>query len=134
MTYLYHIAKRQDWEESLTSGEYAIGSLHRSFESDGFIHLAYAHQVNVMADLINSDTTDLLLLTIEPKQLKAHAVEEKVDFPAELFPHLYGILSIDALVGASSYQKPTDGHLPVVGKPREEIISDFERIARSLSI
>ena len=114
MKHLYHIAKKVDWLNAQKTGEYVVGSLHRSFDEDGFIHLSYAPQVNVIADLIYSETPDLLLLTIDPTKLAAKVVDEKADYPAEYFPHLYGPLNIEAVVDVSPYELTLDGKFPIV--------------------
>jgi len=70
MKYVYHIAKATDWQQAQKAGVYKVGSLNRSFDEDGFIHLSYAHQVNIIADLIYGETSNLKLLTIDPNKLK----------------------------------------------------------------
>jgi len=112
--YLYHIAKNTDWSNAQKAGSYTIGSLHRSFAEDGYIHLSYATQVNIIADLLYSKTPDLLLLTIDPLKLAAKVVDEKADYPAEFFPHLYGPLNIDAVVDARPYELTPNGKFPLV--------------------
>jgi glutathione S-transferase len=114
MYYVYHIAREEDWKRAQADGLYKIGSLHRSFEQDGFIHLAYATQVNVVADLIYSHTTELLLLTIDPRKLTAVIKEEKAEYPNELFPHLYGPLNVDAVISVSPYNPLPNGRFPEV--------------------
>ena len=114
MKHLYHIAKNEDWKNAQKTGLYTVGSLHRSFDEDGFIHLSYAPQVNVVADLIYAGIADLQLLTIDPTMLKAKVVEEKADFPAEFFPHLYGPLNIDAVINVSQYELMPNGKFPVI--------------------
>ncbi len=113
MKYLYHIAKSADWANAQKTGEYTVGSLQRSYEEDGFIHLSYAAQVNVIADLIYKDTPSLLLLSIDPSRLTAKVKDEKAEYPAEFFPHLYGPLNTDAVVSALPYQM-ANGKFPVV--------------------
>jgi uncharacterized protein (DUF952 family) len=114
MNYVYHIAKEEDWQYAKIDGLYRIGSLYRSFEQDGFIHLAYAIQVNVIADLIYSNTTNLLLLTIDPDKLTSVIKEERAEYPDELFPHLYGPLNTDAVVTVTTYSPLSDGKFPKV--------------------
>jgi uncharacterized protein (DUF952 family) len=114
MKYVYHIAKEEDWRNAQADGLYEIGSLHRSFEQDGFIHLAYAAQVNVIADLIYSHTKELLLLTIDPLKLASAIKEERAEYPNELFPHLYGPLNVDAVVNVSTYTPLSNGKFPKV--------------------
>ena len=114
MKYLYHIAKNVDWKNAQKTGTYTVGSLHCSFDEDGFIHLSYASQVNVIADLIYSETPDLQLLTIDPTKLTAKVLEEKAEYPAEFFPHLYGPLDINAVVEVTPYRLMIDGKFPIV--------------------
>ena len=105
MNLIYHIALLKDWQQAQEDGVYTVGSLHRSFEEDGFIHMAYAPQVNVIADLIYSDTKGLILLAIDTTRLKAPLKEEMADFPKEMFPHLYGPLNIDAVIKTEVYEQ-----------------------------
>lgn len=114
MKYLYHIAKAEDWDNAKRSGFYTLGSLHRSFDEDGFIHLSYAAQVNVIADMIYATTKDLQLLTINPQKLTAEVKEEKADYPPEFFPHLYGPLNVDAVVDVMKYDVEPNGKFPVI--------------------
>jgi len=114
MKYLYHIARNADWVNAQEMGEYVVGSLNRSFNEDGFIHLSYASQVNVIADMIYSETPDLLLLIIDPDKLTAKVLVEKADYPPELFPHLYGPLNIEAVIDVRPYELMVSGKFPVV--------------------
>lgn len=114
MKYLYHIAKATDWSQAQTAGLYQVSSLTRSFDKDGFIHLAYAYQVHTIADLIYSETPDLQLLTIDPTKLKAEVKDERANYPDNLFPHLYGPLNIDAVVRVGSYSLLPTGKFPIV--------------------
>ena len=114
MKYVYHIAKKEDWQNAQNKGLYKVGSLHRSFEQDGFIHLAYATQVNVIADLIYNHTAELLLLTIDPLKLTSVIKDEQAEYPNELFPHLYGPLNVDAVINVSTYTPLSNGKFPEV--------------------
>lgn len=114
MQYLYHIAKKQDWVNAQKVGIYAVGSLHRNFEEDGFIHLSYAYQANVVADMIYHDTPELVLLVIDPAKLTAKVVDERADPSQGLFPHLYGPLNVDAVIDVRQYEPSDDGRFPVV--------------------
>jgi uncharacterized protein (DUF952 family) len=114
MNYVYHIAKEEDWRRAQLDRLYKVGSLHRSFEHDGFIHLAYASQVNIVADLIYRHTPALVLLTIDPRKLKSEIKEEEADYPNELFPHLYGPLDVDAVINVSTYSPLSNGKFPIV--------------------
>jgi uncharacterized protein (DUF952 family) len=114
MKYLYHIAKVSDWEQAQQNGSYAIGSLQRSFEEDGFIHLAYGRQVNIIADMIYKETPDLVLLKINPDRLTAEVKDEVADVPRDTFPHLYGSLNIDAVESVDPYDISSNGCFPKI--------------------
>ncbi len=114
MKYLYHIAKATDWAQAQAAGLYQVSSLTRSFDKDGFIHLAYAYQVNTVADLIYRETLDLRLLTIDPAKLEAKVKDERATYPDDTFPHLYGPLNIDAVVQVDSYSLLQTGKFPIV--------------------
>lgn len=114
MSLIYHIALSKDWQQAQETGIYTIGSLGRSFEEDGFIHMAYAPQVNVIADLIYSDTKDLVLLTVDVSKLTAKVKDEQADFPKEMFPHLYGPLNIDAVIKAEAYEQLPNNTFPSI--------------------
>lgn len=117
MEYLYHIAKAEDWNQAIADGEYKTGSLHRSFEHDGFIHLCYIQQINVIADQIYSEAKDLLLLTIDPTKLEAELKVELAVNPPERFPHLYGPLNTSAVILVESYNILPNGKFPTVKNP-----------------
>lgn len=113
-SYLYHLALSKDWQAAKVAGLYTVGSLHRSFEQDGFIHLAYVTQVNVIADLIYRDTPDVLLLTIGPTRLVAEVKEGLADYPPELFPHLFGPLNIEDVANVEQYVIGDDSKFPAL--------------------
>jgi uncharacterized protein (DUF952 family) len=114
MKYLYHIAKASDWEHAQRNGFYAVGSLQRSFEEDGFIHLSYVHQVNIIADMIYKKTPDLVLLKINANKLTANVKDELADRPRDIFPHLYGNLNLDAVESADPYEILDNGNFPKI--------------------
>lgn len=114
MEYLYHIAKTSDWKQAQRDGFYAIGSLQRDFRKDGFIHLSYAHQVNVIADMIYRTTPNLVLLKINPNKLTSKVKDEMAEEPRDIFPHLYGPLNLTAVESAKPYTPLIDGRFPEV--------------------
>jgi uncharacterized protein (DUF952 family) len=114
MENLYHIARASDWNDAVKNGTYEVGSLHHSFLQDGFIHLCYNHQVNVIADQIYHGTSDLLLLKIDPAKLAAEVRAEMAINPPEMFPHLYGPLNTNAVIAVEPYVVLPNGKFPIV--------------------
>lgn len=114
MEYLYHIAQASDWEQAQRDGFYAVGSLQRDFKKDGFIHLSYARQVNIIGDMIYKTTPNLVLLKINPHKLTSIVKDEMAEEPRDIFPHLYGPLNLIAVESAKPYAPLTNGQFPEV--------------------
>ena len=63
---IYHLALRNEWEEAVErNGPYRRSTLGRSLDDEGFIHCSFAHQVEMIADLVFRGR-DVVLLTIDP--------------------------------------------------------------------
>jgi uncharacterized protein (DUF952 family) len=110
VTRIYHIATRGDWEQALSDGEYTRSSVGKTLAEEGFIHASQASQVTRTANKFYRDVPgDLLVLVIDPGLL--HAELRYADVPgADLpFPHIYGPLNTDAVVGTLPLAAGPDG-------------------------
>ena len=91
---IYHICRRDEWEGALEKGCYAGSS--QDLE-DGFIHFSTAKQVRDSAAKHRAGQTGLVLLTVDP-----NAVEDILRWEQSrsgmLFPHVYGILDVSAVL------------------------------------
>ncbi|NUP49722.1 MAG: DUF952 domain-containing protein [Catenulispora sp.] len=107
---IYHIAFRADWVQAEAAGEYRVSTRGRTLEQQGFIHAATANQVDGVAGAFYADVdaAELVVLEIDPDRLTAPLRYEEVPGAADPFPHIYGPLNTDAVVGTSA--------LPVGGK------------------
>lgn len=100
---LFHIAKRSAWLEAQTRGEY----LPASFEIEGFIHASRPDQVLQVANHIFPAAPNLVLLAIDSARLLAPL---RWDVSADqLFPHIYGPLNLDAVIGVKDLIPDPDG-------------------------
>jgi glutathione S-transferase len=70
----------------------------------GFIHCSWEQQVKATFDRFYVDAEDVLLLRIDPAQLTAPLRADAVP-TGELFPHLYGELSLEAVISADRYDQ-----------------------------
>ncbi len=52
---------------------------------------------------------DLVLLVVDPSQLKAELRYEQPEPEAPLFPHLYGPLNVDAVVDVLEFEERESG-------------------------
>ena len=92
--FIFHITNKKDWQAAQKSGAY----IPANFEKDGFIHCSYKEQVIQTANRYFAGASDLVLLKINPLCLDSKVVEENLEGGKELFPHLYGILPLTAVV------------------------------------
>ena len=90
---LYKIMSRQDWEAAQANGLYEGSEVDRR---DGFIHLSASHQVRATAQKHFSGKADLLLVSVVEEAL-GQSLKWEVSRGGDLFPHIYGILPLDAI-------------------------------------
>jgi uncharacterized protein (DUF952 family) len=95
MPIIVHIAEMAAWQSALDAGDYRAPSL----QSEGFIHFSTPSQVIRVADAFYAGRPDLLLLVVDPDALNADLRYEAPvhEESAEVFPHLYGPLNLDAV-------------------------------------
>lgn len=90
---LFHIVAQVDWDTAQRQGIYRAASL----ESEGFIHLSRREQVIGTANRFYRGQTGLVLLEIQSDRLQSQLRYDTVPGHGT-FPHLYGPLSLDAVV------------------------------------
>jgi uncharacterized protein (DUF952 family) len=97
---IFHLALVRDWDAARTAGEYTVSTLGRSLAEEGFIHASHEGQWRGVRDRFYSDVTEpLVLLVIDRSRLTAEVREEAVPGLDEDFPHIYGAINLDAVVG-----------------------------------
>ncbi len=103
---LFHIISRADWQNAQDAGEYRPAGLAH----EGFIHLSQQSQILRPANLLYRGRNDLCLLVIEPELVAAKVVFEPGSHgETEHFPHLYGVLNIDAVIDVIDFPCGPDG-------------------------
>ena len=105
---IYHLAEQQQWEAAQVSGSYGQSTLGRTLEQEGFIHCSSAQQWPVVRRAFYAAYPDpLVLLEIDEARLTSPLVRE-VGNPqtGEEFPHVYGPLNTDAVVGVTELAPP----------------------------
>lgn len=99
MRTIFHITNRSDWEKAKDRGQYEADTL----KTEGFIHLSRPHQVLKVADFLFKGKADLALLHINQE-----LVTSEIKYEGEkdnLFPHIYGPLNVDAVVGIYEFRE-----------------------------
>lgn len=129
---IYRISETPAWVEAERTGRLPLSELDRR---DGFVHLSTADQVPGTLRRFFAGRTDLVLLTISTSRLiDAPLRYEAPSAPGdanELFPHYYGQLPLDAVVGADPLQLDGAGahRLPLsLARELEDEDEDFDLI------
>jgi lipopolysaccharide export system ATP-binding protein len=100
---IFHITEKSNWTKAQSQGHYAADSL----ATEGFIHFSTATQVAATANRFYKGKQGLVLLVVEPEKLtNTLRYEPSHD---ELFPHLYGMLNLDAVRDALDVVPKADG-------------------------
>ncbi|MFC9971828.1 DUF952 domain-containing protein [Spirillospora sp. NPDC127200] len=97
---LLHIAERRHWESARDTGvSYAMSTLGRTLEDEGFIHCSSdLDQVSGVLSRFyqGTDPDDLALLVIDEAKLDVPVRREPAD--GRLFPHVYGPIPVSAVI------------------------------------
>ncbi len=101
--YLVHLCTHASWQAAQESGSYRPVSL----SAEGFIHLSRPDQILKVANAFYRGLRDAILLWIDPARLQSALRWEAVD--ADVFPHLYGALNLEAVVAISELIPDQDG-------------------------
>ncbi|MDN5761575.1 MAG: HAD-IA family hydrolase [Microlunatus sp.] len=93
---LFHTAERIAWDESVATGAYPWSGHGATFEAEGFVHLAYGHQIRGVIDRYfgRFEPEKLVLLELDPTRARPVVEEGTV----ESFPHLYAPLEAEMVV------------------------------------
>jgi uncharacterized protein (DUF952 family) len=101
---IFKIVPRAEWEAS--SGDYH-GSAHD--QADGFLHFSTASQLPETLRLYYADHEDVMLVAVDAGALGPALKWEHSASRGEAFPHLYGVLSCDAMKWARPIAKNATG-------------------------
>ena len=94
MTTIYKICRAAEWAEAERAGAFAGSEVDRR---DGYIHFSTAEQVAETAAKYFAGIADLVLIAVDGDKLGA-ALEWEPARGGALFPHLYGVLPLTAVV------------------------------------
>lgn len=105
MPTIYHITTAAQWAEAQQAGSYAGDTL----ATEGFIHCSLPAQVQQVANAFFRGRQGLVLLRIDEARVAAEVRHEASPDHALPFPHIYGPLNADAVVGAEPFEPGADG-------------------------
>lgn len=99
---IFHLAAASEFEDP---GSYRPSSL----ADEGFIHCSTAAQLIDVANGLYAGREDLLLVTIDPDELRAPVVYEDCYEAGERFPHIYGPIDDDAVISIQPFRPDDSG-------------------------
>lgn len=108
---IYKILSRAEWAKAQAAGVFEGSAVDHA---DGFIHFSTAAQAAETARRHFAGQADLLVLEIEADDLGAALVWEP-SRGGDLFPHLYGQLTVDKVRAVTEAPLASDG-VPQLGK------------------
>ena len=91
--FIIHTANREEYEKESVTGSYGSKSLERS----GFIHCSDLDTYYLVAPNFRNDFTEKVILMIDMDKLASEVKWE--DGGGLDFPHIYGLLNRDAIIG-----------------------------------
>lgn len=99
---IYHLTSPIEWTMAQQQGNYSAPSL----DTEGFIHCSTKEQVLMVANNFYTHADKLVLLCIDEEKLDAELKWEAPAHPdgsetdaddTQQFPHVYGIINLDAV-------------------------------------
>ncbi|HWI72861.1 MAG TPA: DUF952 domain-containing protein, partial [Baekduia sp.] len=103
---ILHITTEDGWAAAREAGALVAPSLGE----EGFIHCSTRAQVEATAKRIFRGSGDLVLLEVDVEKLAAPLKWERATDVGEEFPHIYGPLNADAVVGTIALPEGDDGY------------------------
>ena len=95
MPIIYHITTRTEFEKAKLTGQYESPAL----KEEGFIHCCEADQVEGILQRYFQGKKDLVKFVIDTAKLKSQLIYDWSPSIEATFPHIYGPINLDAVVG-----------------------------------
>jgi uncharacterized protein (DUF952 family) len=99
---IYHLTTPEVWELAQQAGTYTMSTRGRTLAQQGFVHCSEAHQVEAVRSHWFGDLDAVLLLEVETDLLTSPWRSEQLDGADEAYPHVYGPLNLDAVLGVET--------------------------------
>ena len=102
---IYHIVTPEVWDKFKNEDFYEAESL----QTEGFVHCSFAEQLEMVLERYYKDAEKVLILEIETDELTSKLVNEP-STNDEIYPHIYGKINKNAIVGIEEGKLSTDAH------------------------
>lgn len=111
MLAIYHVTTQAEWRSAYAAGVYQPESL----STEGYVHCCTEEFFVHVANFHFKNRQGLVLLEIDPEKLTADLRWEDVD--GHKFPHVYGPITVDAVVREVDLVPNSDGLFEFPFKP-----------------
>lgn len=99
---VFHLTTATEWAAAQGAGSYTGSTRGRTLAEEGFVHCSLAHQVATTRERFYAGVPDVVLLEVDTDRLTSPWRIEQVgvaDGDETAFPHVYGPLDLDAVMG-----------------------------------
>jgi uncharacterized protein (DUF952 family) len=103
--YVYKITTQDQWASAVAAGCFSGEGIDKL---DGFIHLSTASQLSETVSKYFQGQADLLIVRVYAQKL-GESLRWEASRGGALFPHLYGVLSLSAVVQTSPVHMDASG-------------------------
>ena len=94
MPVICHVTTAEAWNQAKAKGFYE----HPSLKQEGFIHCSEERQVAGVLERYFEGQTGLIKLLIDTDMLASKWVLDWSPASADAFPHVYGLINLDAVI------------------------------------
>jgi uncharacterized protein (DUF952 family) len=100
--HIYHIVLPEIWNSLDSDSDYTAESL----KTEGFIHCSYENQLDGVLGRYYANAKEVVILELDTDKLTSRLVEEP-STNNEIYPHIYGLINRDSIVGVEERQLST---------------------------
>lgn len=103
--FIYHLIPEDEWARVSRLNEYEPVSL----VEEGFIHFSFKDQIDGVIKRYYQNIDSLFILKVDVSKIESKLKVEEVPINGK-FPHLYGKLHLDSVIGFYKIQCGNDGN------------------------
>jgi uncharacterized protein (DUF952 family) len=108
--HVFKLCRSAEWKTAKHDGVYTGTKMDRGY---GFIHLYTEEQLPAMLAQFAADKDDLILIEIDAEKINRNLRFERMRTGSGAYPHLYDILTLDAVVKAGTPVRQADGKITI---------------------
>ena len=117
MAIIHHLTSREGWAAGQAAGEYEASSL----AAEGFIHCSGDEEQTLrVVERLYAGVSGLLVLDIDTEKLTSELKREISARSGEMYPHVYGKINLDSVVGVRYVTLDSGGRHTISREPAND--------------